>query len=351
MTMRSRSVLSRAVVGVAALSLFAGLTACSGGSGGGTPSGSGSAVPPVASGVTFSLAPGSLTNIAEYVGIDMGYFDKYGIVDSQIVASTSGSTTLQLLQAGQLNFGAINIPSTILAEQSSGVDMKVAVGMMKKYPASLVCRKDLEISEDYPAGVKQLVGKKIASDSPVSSSTADLLVTLSENGVDPASVTLVYVSGGLAPTIAALDSGQIDCAMVYEPAQTQLGDQVKTVFDIANDKAPQVVLDARYNVLTVTADYAQKNPAVIAAVQKAMVEITTLLADPANAPDIAKALASRYPDFDADQLAAVIARLAPTFVDGARITQEQYDANIKIFNIANEQSIDIPYSEVVLPLP
>ena len=346
--MRAQGVLRHSLVGAAAVALLVGVVGCSGDPG--TPGGGTSSAPPVvASGVTFSLSPGSLTNIAEYVGIDMGFFEKYGIVDSEIIPSNAGSTTLQLLAAGQLDFGAISIPATILAEQSSGVEMRVAVGMMKKYPASLVCNEDVNVSEDYPQGIKDLKGLTIASDSPTSSSTADLLVALRDNGVDPSEVNLVYISGGLAPTVAALTSKQVQCAMLWEPGQTQMGDSVKTVLDIAQDKAPDVVNNAWYNLLTVTKDYADKNPAVIEAVQRAMVEITEYLADPDNATEVAKAEAARYPDFSVEDLAKVIARLAP--VQGAEITQEQYDACIQIFNIANQQNIDTPYEDLILPLP
>ncbi len=340
-----------AAVAAAAVVLALGACSSSGSSTSSTPAGDASSggTSLLASGVTFSLSPGSLTNLAEYVGLDMGYFQKYGVGATK-VASSSGSFTLQLLETGKLDFGAINIPSTILAAQTSNVDLRVAVGMETHYPAALVCNNGSGIQGSYPAGVKQLVGKTIATDSPVSSSTADLMISLKQNGVDPSKVKITYISTGAAATVAALQAGRVDCAMVYEPTQTTLGNTVNTVIDIENGKCPPLVNQVKYNVLTVNNSYAQQNPKIIAAVQKAMVAITDLISDPANAATIAKGVAADYPGLTQAQLTALITRLAPTFENGAAITQAQFNASLQVYNQANGKNLSVSYSDIVLPM-
>jgi ABC-type nitrate/sulfonate/bicarbonate transport system substrate-binding protein len=303
----------------------------------------------VASNVTFSLSPGSLTNLAEYVGLDMGYFQKYGIGATKI-ASSSGSFTLQLLETNKLDFGAINIPSTILAAQTSKVDLRVAVGMETHYPAALVCNKSSGVTGSYPAGVKQLVGKTIATDSPVSSSTADLYISLKANGINPSQTKITYISTGASATVAALQANRVDCAMVYEPTQNELGNTVNTVIDIENGKCPPLVNQVKYNVLTVNNSYAQQNPKVVTAAQKAMVAITDLISDPANADTIAKGVAADYPGLSETQLATLIKHLAPTFKDGAAITQAQFAASLQVYNQANNKNLNVSYSDIVLPM-
>ncbi len=349
--MNTHSRLRRFGVTAAATMLLAGLAACSSGptadqSNGSTDSGA----PVVADGVSFSLAPGSLTNVAEYVAIDMGYFAKYGLTNPKVITSTSTATTLQLLQSGQLDFGAGNIPSTILAQQASGTQYRVAVGIMTNEPASLVCRSSVNVSGTYPANMASLKGLNIGLTAPTNTETAEMIASLDEAGMSQSDIKITYIQGGMPPIVAALQAGQIDCAVVYEPTQTELGDTVKTVWDVPTKNAPQLVLDSRFNVLSVTKDYADKNPQIIAAAQHAIADATALLADPANAPKIAAALASRYPDFSSDQLTALIARLAPLSVGGAEVTQSQFDASLKMFDYVNDQPIQANYSDVVLPL-
>lgn len=306
--------------------------------------------------VIFDESPSSFTSLPQYVGIDMGYFKKYGIDATPL---TSGSTPYDLLISHQVDFGATDIPATILASKASNTDFRVVVGMEHIYPAALVCRKGIGVTSNYPANVKQLVGKKIEASGPTSQDMNDLTETLNDAGYQDSAIHVQFMSGGPSAVVAALDAGQVDCGMVYEPTQTKLGNTVVTAINFEAGQGPGIITEAPFNCLDVLASYAQSHPAVIADVQRAITAIDAYISNPANAPAIAQGVANDFPGTSQPTLIALIRKLAPTYKDGATITKSGFDADVQIFNrlAANHVAgvtqplTNVNFSDWILPMP
>jgi ABC-type nitrate/sulfonate/bicarbonate transport system substrate-binding protein len=309
---------------VAALMTLSAVAGCSS-SGGNSGNGSSGSL----THVVFDESPSSFTSLPQYVGIDMGYFKRYGIDAGRL---TSGSTPYDLLIAHQVDFGATDIPATILASKAAKTDFRVAVGMEHIYPAALVCRKGIGITSDYPANVKQLVGKKIEASGPTSQDMNDLTETMNEAGYPVSAIHVIYVSGGPSAVVSALDAGQIDCGMVYEPTQTSLGSSVVTAISFESGQGPSIITKAPFNCLDVLASYAQSHPQVISDVQRAITAIDAYISNPANAPAIAKGVTKDFPGTPLPTLTALIRKLAPTYKDGATISKPGFDADVQIYN-------------------
>jgi ABC-type nitrate/sulfonate/bicarbonate transport system substrate-binding protein len=349
-----RRLAAPAVVAVAAVMTLTAVTAC-GSSGGNSANGGAAQSDGSLTHVVFDESPSSFTSLPQYVGIDMGYFKKYGIDATPL---TSGSTPYDLLISHQVDFGATDIPATILASKAAKTDFRVAVGMEHVYPAALVCRKGIGVTSDYPANVKQLVGKKIEASGPTSQDMNDLTETLNDAGYQDSAIHVQYMSGGPSAIVAALDSGQIDCGMVYEPTQTKLGNTVVTAINFEANEGPSIIAKAPFNCLDVLASYAQSHPAVIADVQRAMTAIDAYISDPANATAIAKGVAKDFPGTSQSTLTALIRKLAPTYKDGATITKSGFDADVQIFNrlAANQVAgvtqplTNVNFSDWILPM-
>lgn len=335
------------VLGMAAV-LAVAVAGCS--SSGSSTSSSGSLVP-----VVFDESPSSFTSLPQYVGLDMGYFAKYGIKGTPL---TSGSTPYQLLISHQVDFGATDIPATILASKAAKVDFDVAVGMEHIYPAALVCRKGIGVTSNYPANVKQLVGKTIEASGPTSQDMNDLTVTLNAYGYKDSAIHVDFMSGGPSAVVAALESGRIDCGMVYEPTQTELGNSVVTAINFEGGEGPHLIYEAPFNCLDVLASYAQAHPTVIADVQRAITAIDAFISNPANASAIAKGTAKDFPGVSQATLTALIRKLAPTYANGATITKSGFDADVKIYNAlaandvagVTEPLTNVSFSSWILPM-
>jgi len=69
--------------------------------------------------------------------------------------------------------------------------------------------------------IKDLAGKKVGVSAPGSSTDFFLKYLLKKNGVDPASVAVIGVGLG-ATSVAAMEQGQIDAAVMLDPSVTVL---------------------------------------------------------------------------------------------------------------------------------
>ena len=74
--------------------------------------------------------------------------------------------------------------------------------------------------------IKDLAGKKVGVSAPGSSTDFFLKYLLSKNGVDPNSAAVIGVGLG-ASAIAAMEQGQIDAAVMLDPAVTVLAGKYK----------------------------------------------------------------------------------------------------------------------------
>jgi len=123
--------------------------------------------------------------------------------------------------------------------------------------------------------VKDLANKKVGVSAPGSSTDFFLKYLLAKNGVDPNSVGVIGVGLG-ATAVAAMEQGQIDAAVMLDPAVTILADKykdLKILSDTRSQKDTLAVFGGEYpgGALYTKADWIKAHPKEVQAMTNAMV--------------------------------------------------------------------------------
>jgi NitT/TauT family transport system substrate-binding protein len=124
--------------------------------------------------------------------------------------------------------------------------------------------------------VKDLAGKKVGVSAPGSSTDFFLKYVLRKNGVDPAKIAVVGI--GLDDTaVAAQEQGQVDAAVMLDPAVTRLQGKyadLRILSDTRTEKDTQAVFGGDYpgGAIYATSEWVEKHPKESQALADALVE-------------------------------------------------------------------------------
>jgi NitT/TauT family transport system substrate-binding protein len=132
----------------------------------------------------------------------------YGVTQVTDYQFGTGAPEMQAMLAGDLDIAYVG-SAPFIAAVSSGLDAKI-VAAVQTQGSDLVLRNGVEYST--PA---DLVGKKIATFPPGTIQDTILRTWLEENGVDPASVTIVAMDPGAATT--TISAGHVDGVFLPHP--------------------------------------------------------------------------------------------------------------------------------------
>ncbi|KUO05773.1 ABC transporter substrate-binding protein [Streptomyces caeruleatus] len=231
-----------------------------------------------------------------YLGQKQGFFEKRGL-KLEFTTAQGGAAIVPGVASGQFQFGFSNVTSLMVA-QSNGVPVKAvangiaSTGVAGKDFGALMVKKGSELKS-----AKQLEGKKVAINTLKNINETAVRESVRKAGGDPDEVDFVELAFDQMP--AALDQGQIDAAMVVEPATATIRSQGGV--EIASplvDVAPNLTV-AMYFAST---QYAQQNPEVVKKFQDATAES---LAYADAHPDEARQIITTYTKIPADVLAKV----------------------------------------------
>lgn len=342
-----RSHLSRRIAALAAATVCLVTAAACSSTSTGNPSGASSGATSGAASLPFTLnlTAGSLTTLSLFVARDMGYFSKAGLTP-QPVTTNLGTSALQLLTSGQLDFAAIDIPSTINAN-SAGADLVIAAGLERYAPVALQCRKGIGVTPGYPDGVRSLAGKSIGISAVGAASDTYARIILSSAGVDPSKVSLIP-PGGVPNFIAAVDANRVDCVMSFQPIQLQLANDLETIVDVQKGQGPGFLTNAMYGVMATTSKFAKSHPVVISRFQAAVTAANAFLSNPANASAVANGVAKDYPGISHTELVTLIKSVQGTFAGAETIPPSAFRDSVKAFNLAYGKDLSPDESQLVL---
>ncbi len=231
-----------------------------------------------------------------YLGQKQGFFEKRGL-KLEFTTAQGGAAIVPGVASGQFQFGFSNVTSLMVA-QSNGVPVKAvangiaSTGVAGEDFGALMVKKGSELKSP-----KQLAGKKVAINTLKNINETAVRESVRKAGGDPDEVDFVELAFDQMP--AALDQGQIDAAMVVEPATATIKSQDGV--EIASplvDVAPNLTV-AMYFAST---QYAQQNPEVVKKFQAATAES---LAYADAHPDEARQIITTYTKIPADVLAKV----------------------------------------------
>ncbi|MFI8307294.1 ABC transporter substrate-binding protein [Streptomyces sp. NPDC085927] len=298
----------RLFVGLTAVSVLASATAC-GSSGSEESNGSGS------SGGTTEVKVGliPIVDVAPlYLGEKKGFFSERGLKLS-ISSAQGGAAIVPGVASGQFEFGFSNMTSLLIA-QSNSVPVKgvangnASTGVEGEDFAAITVKGDSPVKS-----AKDLEGKKVAVNTLKNTMELGVRASVTKSGGDPGKVDFVEMNFDQMP--AALDGGQIDAAMVVEPALATIkGQGGREIASSMVDIAPDLTISLYFT----STQYAQKNPEVVKKFQEATAES---LAYADSHPDEVREVVTTYTKIPPAVLEQVTLPKWPTDPNRASIEQ------------------------------
>ncbi|GHD38212.1 nitrate ABC transporter substrate-binding protein [Streptomyces mirabilis] len=253
----------RLLAGLAVGSFLVAASAC-GSSGGG-----GASDKNASSGGTTTVKVGviPIVDVAPlYLGQQKDFYSKRGLKLSMTTAQ-GGAAIVPGVVSGQFQFGFSNMTSLMIA-QSQNVPVKAVVngvastGVAGKDFGAITVKKGSPIKS-----AKELEGKKVAVNTLKNINETAVRESVRKAGGDPSKVKFVELAFDQMP--AALDSGQIDAAMVVEPALATVKSQGATEIASSLVDVAKGLTVAMYFTST---QYEQKHPDVVKKFQEATAE-------------------------------------------------------------------------------
>ena len=167
--------------------------------------------------VTIAVGGGAcLCYLPTVLAKQLGEYEKAGLA-VELVDLKGGSDALKAVLGGSADVvsGYFDHCVNLAAKHQE----LVAFVVYDRYPGLV-----LVVSPSHTAdikSVKDLAGKKVGVSAPGSSTDFFLKYLLKKNGVDPASVAVIGVGLG-GTSVAAMEQGQIDAAVMLDPSVTVL---------------------------------------------------------------------------------------------------------------------------------
>ncbi len=194
--------------------------------------------------VTLAVGGGScLCYLPTILAKQLGEFEKAGVT-VEVVDFKGGSESLKAVIGGSADVVSGYFDHCVnLAAKGQHLQAFV---VYDRYPGFV-----LVVSPKHTAeinSIKDLANKKVGVSAPGSSTDFFLKYMLSKNGVDPNSVAVIGVGLG-ASAVAAMEQGQIDAAIMLDPAVTLLKGKnadLKILSDTRTQKDTLAVFGGEY---------------------------------------------------------------------------------------------------------
>jgi NitT/TauT family transport system substrate-binding protein len=167
--------------------------------------------------VTIAVGGGAcLCYLPTVLAKQLGEFDKAGLA-VDLVDLKGGSDALKAVLGGSADVVSGYFDHCVnLAAKKQELQAFV---VYDRYPGLVLVVSPAHTSEI--KSIKDLAGKKVGISAPGSSTDFFLKYLLKKNGVDPASAAVIGVGLGGA-SVAAMEQGQIDAAVMLDPSVTVL---------------------------------------------------------------------------------------------------------------------------------
>src|SRR5437868_9176929 len=167
--------------------------------------------------ITIAVGGGAcLCYLPTVLAKQLGEYDKAGLA-VELVDLKGGSDALKAVLGGSADVVSGYFDHCVnLAARKQELQSFV---VYDRYPGLVLVVSPSHNSEI--KSIKDLAGKKVGVSAPGSSTDFFLKYLLKKNGLDPTSAAVIGVGNG-ATAVAAIQQGQIDAAVILEPAVTVL---------------------------------------------------------------------------------------------------------------------------------
>ncbi len=247
--------------------------------------------------VKIAVLRAAFVYFTPYVAEGKGFFAQHGL-DAQLIYFRSGAETTTAVVSGSTEFGAL-ATEHVTQVREQGLRLKAIVANLTDSPFTLIVRKEVELpnaARGYPHVVRDLKGLKLGVTGRGASTDFTLRFLVKEAGLDPDKDVTIIATGGVATSMAALQKGDIQGYLGFEPIQSQaihgLG-IAKPVIDIRKGEGPRVFQEYAYNSMVAKEEYLDANPETARRMVAAVLDTHRFLADPKNFEETVK-VAEKY---------------------------------------------------------
>ena len=260
--------------------------------------------PPEVTEINVCTAP-AYTALPNFVAIDMGVFESFGFTKVEKVACGSGPATAAAMISGEADF-AINTPDNMLVSREAGFDLVMFSQLLTGHFFDILVSADQEVVEgDWEATMQGLDGTNVGVVARGAAAEQIARQLFESAGVDPENST--YIATGLGgTTIAAMEAGEIDWAITFEPGMTMgvvNGIGTRPFSLVAGDGPSTLNWPSLVN--TTSRDFAAANPNTIAAYAAALEAASAWIMDDANIDGVLQVMADNVGLVGADMAADV----------------------------------------------
>ncbi len=194
--------------------------------------------------ITLAVGGGScLCYLPTILAKQLGEFEKAGLA-VEVVDFKGGSESLKAVIGGSADVVSGYFDHCVnLAAKGQHLQAFVVYDRYPGFALVVPSKHTAEINS-----IKDLANKKVGVSAPGSSTDFFLKYMLSKNGVDPNSVSVIGVGLG-ATAVAAMEQGQIDAAIMLDPAVTLLqgkNKDLKILSDTRTQKDTLAVFGGEY---------------------------------------------------------------------------------------------------------
>ena len=290
------------------------------------------------SSTTLVVAEGShsFTVMPVYIAIEKGYFDKMGL-NVKLVTMKGGPAAVAALLGGDVD-AAVTAAETAVRLRSQGKRLLIAAVIQDHNPCALVVPR-----ASTAASISDLRGKSIGVTATGSLSDSVLREYLHKLNMSADAFEIIGLGSG-ATVAAALQHGQIQAAMTFNPFLTELmgAQQVRIIQDFRHEVYPgQSVL------IRESDDKGPKHLAFINFVAALRQGAEALY----NDPDLVRTTALKYfPEMNPKVIDAMLieeTRTTPLFSLDLKLSRANYQVLMDILLTANSVPHAEKYEDVV----
>jgi NitT/TauT family transport system substrate-binding protein len=260
----------------------------------------------------------------------LGLYEKHGL-EVELINFKGGSVALTAVLGGSADVvsGYYDHTVNLKAKQK---DMKSVV-VYDQFPGLVLVVSPK--ATDQIKSVKDLVGKKVGVSAPGSSTDFFVKYVLRKNGVDPEKVPAIGI--GLDDTaVAAQEQGQVDAAVMLDPAVTVLSNKYKDLrilVDTRTEKDTLAVFGGKYpgGSIYALSEWVDQHPKESQAIASALVE--TLHWIDANSPEAIMAkMPKEFVGPNPERYLSALKNTIPMYSKDGRMDPKGAEAVLAVFS-------------------
>lgn len=233
-----------------------------------------------------------------YVARDLGYFKEFN-VEAEFVVARGGSEITQLMVSGAAdlaNAGAEHV----FKLRETGLDAKILTAQQNRYITELVVHRK---HEGRIRSVKDLKGRTVGVSGMGSGSHVSSRYVLRHAGLDPEIDVSFVAVGGPTTQVSAMEKGQVDAVMAFDPAQSVLKHDLKIAYPVWSGVAgdpPAIFQDFAMECLAARSSWIDQNRELAADVVRANVKAISAIRE--GDPRVLDCYVSLFPGIQRETL-------------------------------------------------